>query len=107
MKKGMIKLTVLYPNDVRKKFDMDYYCNKHIPLVAGLLGNSVKGASVEKGIAGGAPGAPASFTAMGNLYFESMASFESNFGPHAPAIMADVPNFTTIEPVVQISEVMI
>jgi len=103
----MIKFTVLYPNDASKNFDMDYYCTKHIPLVAGLLGDSVKGASVEKGIASGAPSDPAPFIATGNLYFESMASFESNFGANAPAIMADVPNFTTITPVVQISEVMI
>jgi len=44
---------------------------------------------------------------MGNLYFDSLASFESNFGPNAPAIMGDVPNFTNIEPVIQINEIII
>ena len=33
----MIKVTVMYPNEEGKKFDMDYYVNKHIPMVAGLL----------------------------------------------------------------------
>jgi len=107
MKKGMIKVSVLYPNGEGKKFDLDYYCNQHVKMVGGLLGDSVKGASVEKGLGGAAPNSPATYAAMGNLYFESMESFQNTFGPNAEKIMADLPNFTNIEPVVQISEVMI
>ena len=107
MKKGMIKVSVLYPNGEGKSFDMDYYCNKHVPMVAKLLGDSVKSASVEKGLAGAAPGSTAAFAAMGNLYFNSMEEFGNSFGPNADRIMADLPNFTNIEPTVQISEVMI
>jgi len=29
----MIKVSVLYPNEKGKKFDMDYYGTKHLPLV--------------------------------------------------------------------------
>jgi uncharacterized protein (TIGR02118 family) len=107
MKKGNIKVSVLYPSGNGKTFDMDYYCNAHVPIVAGLLGDSVIGASVEKGLGGGAPGSTPPFVAMGNLYFENMESFQNSFGPNAEAIMADLPNFTNIEPLVQISEVMI
>ena len=107
MEKGMIKVSVLYPNGDGKKFDMDYYCNKHVPMVGGLLGDSVKAATVEKGLGGGAPGSPAAYAAMGNLYFASMNSFQNSFGPNAEKIMGDLPNFTNIEPVVQVSEVMI
>jgi len=107
MKKGSIKVSVLYPYGEGKTFDMDYYCNKHVPMVAGLLGNSVIGASVENGLGGGAPGAPPAFMAMGNLYFETMESFQNSFGPNAEKIMGDVPNYTNIEPMLQISEVMI
>jgi len=49
MKKGMIKVSVLYPNGADKTFNMDYYCNTHVPMVASLLGDAVKGATVEKG----------------------------------------------------------
>ncbi len=107
MKKGMIKLSVMYPNGEGKTFDMDYYCNKHIPMVAGLLGDAVKGATVESGLGSVEPGAPAPYAAMGNMYFESMESFENSFGPNAEAIMADAPNYTNAEPTVQISEVLI
>lgn len=107
MKKGMIKLSVMYPNGEGKTFDMDYYCNKHIPMVAGLLGDAVKGATVESGVGTAAPGLPAPYSAMGNMYFESMESFQNSFGPNAEAIMADAPNYTNSEPTVQISEVII
>lgn len=107
MKKGMIKVSVLYPNGEGKSFDMDYYCNKHVPMLDKLLGDAVKGATVEKGLGGGTPDSPATFVAMGNLYFNSMEEFGSSFGPNADKIMADLPNFTNIEPTIQISEVMI
>jgi len=43
----MIKVNVFYPNEEGKKFDMEYYCNKHIPMVQQKLGAAVKGVSVE------------------------------------------------------------
>ena len=107
MQKGTIKVSVLYPGGDGKTFNMDYYCNTHVPMVGRLLGNAVIGATVEKGLGGGAPDAPATYAAMGNLYFNSMEDFENSFGPNAEEIMADLPNFTNIEPTIQISEVMI
>ena len=107
MKKGMTKVSVMYSNGDNKTFDMDYYCNTHIPLVGELLGDALKGATVETGLGGGAPGAPAPFLGMGNMYFDSVEAFQNAFGPHAERIMSDLPNFTNCEPVIQVSEVMI
>jgi uncharacterized protein (TIGR02118 family) len=103
----MIKVSVLYPNGDGKTFDMDYYCNKHVPIVADLLRGSIKGATVEKGLAGGGPGAPAPYVVMSNLYFDSVQDFENYFGPNSEKIMGDLPNFTNMEPAIQISEVQI
>ena len=61
--------------------------------------------AVEQGLAGGAPGAPATYIAMGHLYFDSLEAFQQSFGPHAAVIMADIPNYTDTQPVIQISEV--
>ncbi|MEE9574256.1 MAG: EthD family reductase, partial [Candidatus Neomarinimicrobiota bacterium] len=61
MKKGMIKVSAFYPSGDNNTFDMDYYLNKHIPMVAGLLGDAVKGATVEKGLVGGTPDAPVTY----------------------------------------------
>ena len=103
----MIKVSVLYPNEEGKSFDMDYYCNKHVPMVLEKLGDACKGGAVEEGLGGGAPGAPATYIAMGHLYFDSVEAFQSSFGPHTDAIMGDIPNYTDIQPVIQISEVKI
>ena len=107
MKKGMTKVSVLYPAGEGKTFDMDYYCNKHIPMVAGLLGDSVKGVTVEKGIGSGDPNIATPFYAVGNLYFNSVSDFEKSFGPNAEQIMGDTKNFANSEPVVLIGEVVI
>jgi len=103
----MVKVSVLYPNGDGNTFDIDYYCNKHVPMVAGLLGDAVVSATVEKGLGGATPESPALYSAMGNLYFNTMETFENSFGPNAEKIMADIPNFTNTEPIIQISEVMI
>lgn len=34
MKKGLFKVNVLSPNGEGKTFDIDYYCNKHMPMIA-------------------------------------------------------------------------
>ena len=107
MRKGMTKVSVLYPNGKGKKFDMDYYSGPHVKMVMELLGTALKGATVESGLAGGAPGSPAPFLAMGNMYFDSVQDFEKSFGPNAEKIMGDAPNFTNAEPIIQISEVII
>lgn len=86
---------------------MNYYLNKHIPMISGLLGDAMKGASVDKGIGGDQSGAPAPYAAIGNLYFDSIEAFQTSFGANAEAIIADVPNYTNIEPVVLVSEVMV
>jgi uncharacterized protein (TIGR02118 family) len=101
----MIKVSVLYPNGANSNFDMSYYLTKHIPMVKQKLGTACKNVAVEEGIAGGAPGAPATYLAMAHLTFESIDAFQKAFGPHADAIMGDVPNYTNAQPTVQISEV--
>jgi uncharacterized protein (TIGR02118 family) len=101
----MIKVSVLYPNSGDAKFDMNYYVTKHMPMVRQKLGAACKGLAVEQGIAGGAPGAPPAFVAMGHLLFDSADAFQKAFAPHASEIMADIPNYTKIQPVIQISDV--
>ena len=101
----MIKVSVLYPASAGTKFDMTYYLNSHIPMVRQKLGAAVKGASVEQGLAGVQPGSPPAYLAMGHLLFDSVEAFQESFGPHAQAILGDIPNYTNTQPTIQISEV--
>ena len=83
MKKGMTKVSVMYPNGEGKTFNMDYYCNTHLPMVGELLGNALKGATVEKGLGGAVSGTTAPFAGMGNMYFDSVEDFGKAFGPNS------------------------
>ncbi len=103
----MIKVTVFYPNTEGKKFDMDYYCNKHIPLVQEKLGAALKDVAVEEGLGGAEPGSSATYIAMCHLFFDSVEAFQNSFGPQAEEIMADLPNYTDAQPQIQISKVKI
>jgi len=105
-KKGMIKVTILYPNAEGKTFDMDYYANKHMPMVAHLLGNALKSLEIDKGVAGRTPDEPVPYLAIGYLYFNKLSDYQDAFGPNAEKIVSDIPNYTNIQPVIQISEVL-
>jgi uncharacterized protein (TIGR02118 family) len=106
IKKGMIKVTLLYPNGDGKTFDMDYYANKHMPMVANLLGDSLKMLAIDKGIAGRTPDDLIPNLAIGYLYFDKLSAYQNSFGPNAEKIISDIPNYTNIQPIVQISEVL-
>lgn len=101
----MIKASVLYPNTEGKKFNTEYYFNKHLPMIRQKLGTALKNVTADVGLGGATPGSPPTYIVMGHLYFDSLEAFQSAFVLHGQALMADIPNFTDIQPTVQISEV--
>jgi uncharacterized protein (TIGR02118 family) len=103
----MIKGSVMYPNTPGARFDHQYYKDKHMPMVKSKMGDSCTRYTVDRGIAGGAPGAPAIYVGMCHIFCNSMEAFQAGFGPHAKEIMADIPNYTDLTPVIQISEVVV
>ncbi len=105
IKKGMIKVAIFYPNGEGKTFDMDYYSTKHMPMAASLFGDSLKAMSIDKGLASGTPDTPVPYLAIGYFFFETMASCQNSMRPNSEKLRADVPNYTNIQPVIQISEV--
>jgi uncharacterized protein (TIGR02118 family) len=104
---AMIKVSVMYPNKPGARFDHTYYRDKHMPLVKARMGDACRFYTVDKGLAGGAPGDPATYVGMCHIYCDSVDSFQAGFGPHAKEILADIPNYTDQSPVIQISEVVV
>jgi uncharacterized protein (TIGR02118 family) len=104
---AMIKVSVMYPNTPGARFNHEYYREKHMPLVKARMGDACKFYTVDKGLAGGAPGAPATYVGMCHIFCDSIEAFQAGFGPHAKEIMADIPNYTDQSPVIQISEVIV
>ena len=102
----MIKVSVMYQNTPGARFDHAYYRDKHMPLLKARMGDSCLYYTVDKGLAGGAPGSPATYIAMCHIFSESVESFQAGFGPHAQEILADIANYTELAPVMQISEVV-
>jgi len=105
--KGMIHTATLYPNGEGKTFDMDYYLNKHIPLIKSLIGDSVKIISIDKGLSSNySPDSPVPYLAIGHMYFETMSALQNSMTPAViEKILADIPNYTNIEAIIQISVV--
>lgn len=102
-----VKMSVIYPQQEGKRFDMDYYASKHRRMVHEALDpEGLLGFTIDKGLGGGAPGSPAPYVCMGHLRFESAEVMQAAMKKHGKALMADVPNFTDITPEVQVSEVV-
>jgi uncharacterized protein (TIGR02118 family) len=103
----VIKVSVMYPNTPGARFDHTYYRDKHMPMVKAKMGAACSSYTVDKGLAGGAPGTPATYVGMCHIFADSVESFQAGFGPNAAEILADIPNYTDIAPVMQISEVVV
>jgi uncharacterized protein (TIGR02118 family) len=105
----MVKISILYPNRQGARFDFGYYTKTHMPRSIELLSKhpGFKGVSVERGVGGAAPGSDAAYVAMCHFQFNSADAFLEAFMPNAPELQGDMPNYTDIEPIIQINEVLI
>ena len=102
----MIKVSVLYPRTEASYFDIDYYCNKHIPMVLAMFAEACNGASVEQAVESTSD-TEQPFHAVGHLHFDSLEQFNEVFSSNQQAVMNDIPNYTNSQPVIQIGEVKI
>jgi uncharacterized protein (TIGR02118 family) len=101
----MVKLTVLFPNHPGARFDEGYYFGTHMEIVRRLVGPVLAGAGVDRGV--DTPDGPAPYRFISYMCFESAEVMQAAMAAHKPALMADVPNYTDIEPILQFSNVVI
>jgi uncharacterized protein (TIGR02118 family) len=104
--KGLIKVSVMYPFTEGKTFNMEYYENKHMPMVAGFLGSNLVKYTIEKGVASGIPNQPLPYMAIGTFYVKSLSDYQTAIAPNRDAIRADFVNYTNVSPVILVSEVV-
>jgi len=95
-------VTVLYPNREGAKFDFDYYMKTHIPMVSGFFG---KGIDVQKGLLS-PTGSPLAFVCTARIWIDSPEHFQTIMRQHGGRILSDISNYTNIEPIIQIDEVL-
>jgi uncharacterized protein (TIGR02118 family) len=105
----MVKISILYPDAPDSTFDMGYYLETHMPMSIEHLSAHAgfRAVSVERGVAGQEPGSSPPFLALCHYVFETVEDFVAAFTPHAAQLQGDIPNYTNIVPVIQISAIEI
>jgi uncharacterized protein (TIGR02118 family) len=98
-----ILISAVYPNEAGSRFDAAYYRERHTPLAIALLEpHGLTGLRTAIGEAG-LDGAPPPYWAICEMTFTSRAAFDAALARQGAAIFADIPNYTTVTPVLQVS----
>jgi uncharacterized protein (TIGR02118 family) len=93
-----VRLSVYYPQGEGERFDHDYYRDVHVPLCASTW--QPARTEIERGVHG-------PFVAAVHFTFASREAMDKAMaGDGMAAIQADVANYTSITPQMQISEVV-
>jgi len=103
----MAIVSVIYPRGTGTRFDYDYYERSHLPFVAERWSEAgLTGAEALRGIAAPGGGDPP-FYAIALIRFASLDALQAAMGgPHAGEIMGDIANFTDVDPVVQVNDLI-
>lgn len=104
--KGLIKISVMYPSSEGQTFNIEYYETKHMPMVAGFLGANLVKYTIEKGVASGIPNESLPYMAIGTFYVKDLAEYQAATAPKRDAIRADFANYTSVVPVISVTEVV-
>lgn len=104
-KRGMFKVMILYPAGENTSFDMDYYEQNHMPMVAGFIGKNLAFYEIDKGISGRTADGKAPFTAIGYFYVHDVAEYNKAIEQNIDTIRSDIKKYTNIQPTIQISEI--
>jgi uncharacterized protein (TIGR02118 family) len=103
---AMHRLTVLYPAKDGEAFDYNYYFGRHHKLVVSRLKpEGMVSCEFDKGVSDPA-GDKAPYLAIAYLKFNSADELQKALAKHGAEILGDIPNYTKIEPIMQVNEVM-
>jgi uncharacterized protein (TIGR02118 family) len=99
----MIRISAVYPNAEGSRFDVADYIGRHEPFARKLLAPfGLLEIRSTTGVAN-LDGSPPAFLAISELVFASRADFDTAMASCGEAIFADVPNYTSVTPILQIS----
>lgn len=101
---GQSCLTIMYPFEEGATFDADYYRDNHLTLIMDLYGaQAIRRFELRKPAE--VPGANPAFMGSVNIYIENQAAFDAAGAEHTETLVADVPNFSSVFPVVVVTEI--
>ena len=94
----MIRVSVYYAQGEGVTFDHDYYRDKHIPLAVEAW--QPESHEIDRGVNG-------PHVAAVHFRFPSLDAFQQVMAkPETQQVLADVPNYTNADPVLQVSEIV-
>jgi len=96
----MYRVSIHYPKTDGATFDHEYYKSSHMPLVAARLGDNCTSWGVDKVIDG-------HLEAIGYLVVDDLGGFGTAMTEHGAEIIGDVPNYTSIQPQIVVSEITV
>ena len=102
----MVQVTVLYPNQDGTRFDERYYLDTHTPMLWARWGDlGLQEVRLLRGT-GTPDGRPAPFRVIALLTFASAEALRHCLKAHGREIVGDIPNFTDVQPVMQVNETL-
>lgn len=96
----MITVQVMYP--AGGSFDWDYYLETHMPMADREL-RPIKWSVLR----GTNAAVPPTYAAIAVMTFKDSDTWETNFAKAGPALLADIPKYTDVTPVIQVSEIIV
>lgn len=98
----MIRIAALYPNTEGSRFDRAYYTGAHTDFARRLLephglqaiSTSLGESALDRG--------PPPFWAISEMQFASLEAFNAAMSACGSELFADIPNYTDVQPVLQI-----
>ncbi len=100
----MLYITAIYPNDAGSRFDADYYLTSHTERAEALLApHGLRSIRTTIGVAG-LDGSLPPYWAVSEMLFTSREDFDAAIAASGDALFADIPNYTNVTPILQVSE---
>jgi uncharacterized protein (TIGR02118 family) len=99
-------ITVLYPAKDNDAFDFEFYLRRHVPLIRDILGDSLDRIEVRKGASSQDGAGSPTYTCVISIWIKDWPAYERAIAARASELIAEVPLFTKVMPVMQIDEVI-
>jgi uncharacterized protein (TIGR02118 family) len=98
----MLRVSAVYPNQAGSHFDGEDYVRRHAPFARSLLDPAgLRDLRITLGKVA-LDGTSPPYWAISELIFDDREAFDSAMTACGEALMGDAPNYTNVEPVMQI-----
>ena len=99
-------ITILYPAKDNDAFGFEFYLNRHVPLIKDILGKCLERIEVRKGASAQDGSSAPTYTCVISIWIADWPAYEKAIAARASELIAEVPLFTKVMPIIQIDEVI-